>query len=136
MGEEVAPRAPQARGCLPPAPCRCRTSPPGPRLMRAIITRPGMGRAWLEDIPEPAITQPDQVLVKILQVGVCGTDRHVMEHPVRSVGALPDGDDFLVIGHEAVGRVVQVGDAVSSLRAGDLVVPTVRRGCGACPACD
>jgi threonine dehydrogenase-like Zn-dependent dehydrogenase len=87
------------------------------------------------DVPEPAISRPDQVLVEMRHVGVCGTDRHVMAGAIRGPRALPEGDDFLVIGHEAVGRVVRVGDAVLSLQPGDLVVPTVRRGCGACPAC-
>jgi threonine dehydrogenase-like Zn-dependent dehydrogenase len=104
--------------------------------MRAIVTRPGAGRAWLADIAEPAITSPSEVLVEMLHVGVCGTDRHVMSSPMRSDRSLPVGDDFLVIGHEAVGRVVQVGAGVRSLHEGDTVVPTVRRGCGACPACE
>jgi threonine dehydrogenase-like Zn-dependent dehydrogenase len=103
--------------------------------MRAIVTRPGSGKAWLEDIPEPRITQPDDVVLEMLQVGVCGTDRHVMAGPFRHNRQLPEGDDFLVIGHEAVGRVVAVGDGVRGLNPGDVVVPTVRRGCGECPAC-
>lgn len=102
--------------------------------MRAVVTRPGAGRAWLADIPEPAVEHADDVLVQMLRVGVCGTDRHVME---RSMGArgLPVGDDYLVVGHEAVGRVAQVGPGVHKLRVGDVVVPTVRRGCGACEPC-
>jgi threonine dehydrogenase-like Zn-dependent dehydrogenase len=48
---------------------------------------------------------------------------------------LPADDDFLVIGHEAVGRVLKTGEGVSGLSVGDAVVPTVRRGCGACAAC-
>jgi threonine dehydrogenase-like Zn-dependent dehydrogenase len=75
------------------------------------------------------------VLVQMLRVGVCGTDRHVIARPVSSARALPDGDDYLVLGHEAVGRVVRVGEGVRSLRVGDLVVPTVRRGCAECLAC-
>jgi threonine dehydrogenase-like Zn-dependent dehydrogenase len=103
--------------------------------MRAVVTRPGAGRAWLADIPEPALEHADDVLVEMLRVGVCGTDRHVMARPLGSARALPNGDDYLVIGHEAVGRVARLGQAVSSLRVGDVVVPTVRRGCGTCAAC-
>src|SRR3712207_1474633 len=103
--------------------------------MRAIVTRPGSGTAWLTDVPEPAVSGPDDVLVRILRVGVCGTDRHVMSSPLRPGRSLPAGDDYLVIGHEAVGRVVSVGEGVRLLRVGDLVVPTVRRGCGVCPLC-
>jgi threonine dehydrogenase-like Zn-dependent dehydrogenase len=66
---------------------------------------------------------------------VCGTDREVMAHGIGGPRGLPAGDDFLIVGHEAVGRVLRVGPGVRSLRPGDLVVPTVRRGCGACSAC-
>jgi threonine dehydrogenase-like Zn-dependent dehydrogenase len=103
--------------------------------MRAVVTRPGAGRAWLADIPEPSLEHPDDVLVQMLRVGVCGTDRHVMARPIGATRGLPDGDDYLVMGHEAVGRVARVGDGVRSLRVGDVVVPTVRRGCGDCAAC-
>jgi glucose 1-dehydrogenase len=78
----------------------------------------------------------DEVLVEILRVGVCGTDRHVMNQGIGGGRGLPVGDDYLIVGHEAVGRVLRVGSGVRSLRAGDLVVPTVRRGCPGCPACD
>jgi threonine dehydrogenase-like Zn-dependent dehydrogenase len=103
--------------------------------MRAIVTRPGAGRAWLTDVAEPVIASSHEVVVEMLHVGVCGTDRHVMSFPMRSDRSLPVGDDFLVMGHEAVGRVLQVGERVRALHVGDAVVPTVRRGCGACPAC-
>jgi len=103
--------------------------------MRAVVTRPGAGRAWLADIPEPSIADPHQVVVKMLRVGVCGTDRHVMSPGIGGTRSLPTGDDYLVLGHEAVGRVESVGNAVHSLNIGDLVVPTVRRGCQECPAC-
>jgi glucose 1-dehydrogenase len=103
--------------------------------VRAIVTRPGSGRAWLEDVPAPRLVAADEVLVRMLRVGVCGTDRHVMEGFGDARRQLPAGDDYLVLGHEAVGRVLEVGPEVRALRAGDVVVPTVRRGCGACPAC-
>jgi threonine dehydrogenase-like Zn-dependent dehydrogenase len=49
---------------------------------------------------------------------------------------LPAGSDVLVLGHEAVGRVHSIGPNVTRVKPGDLVVPTVRRGCAACPACN
>jgi threonine dehydrogenase-like Zn-dependent dehydrogenase len=103
--------------------------------VQAIVTRPGTARASLADVPEPAFTHADDVLVQMLRVGVCGTDRHVIERLVANSRQLPTGDDYLVLGHEAVGRVVRVGDGVRILKAGDVVVPTVRRGCGQCDAC-
>jgi threonine dehydrogenase-like Zn-dependent dehydrogenase len=103
--------------------------------VRAVVTRPGAGKAWVADIREPELTRSDDVVVQMLRVGVCGTDRHVMNSPRRPERSLPTGDDYLVMGHEAVGRVVCVGDGVRSLRVGDVVVPTVRRGCGECRPC-
>jgi threonine dehydrogenase-like Zn-dependent dehydrogenase len=103
--------------------------------MRAVVTRPGEGRAWLEQMQEPHPMHADDVLVQMLRVGVCGTDRHVMERAFDRRRQLPDGADFLVLGHEAVGRVLEVGPDVKTLRPGDAVVPTVRRGCGECDAC-
>ena len=103
--------------------------------MRAIVTRPGAGRAWQADIPLPQLQNPDDALVRMLRVGVCGTDRHVMDRMQTTPRGLPDGVDYLVLGHEAVGEVVGVGANVHQLRVGDLVVPTVRRGCGECVAC-
>src|SRR5262249_52499370 len=103
--------------------------------MRAVVTRPGSGRAWLQEIAEPSMAEPHEVVVDMLRVGVCGTDRHVMSAGIGGARGLPQGDDYIVMGHEAVGRVAQVATAVGSLKPGDLVVPTVRRGCRECAAC-
>jgi threonine dehydrogenase-like Zn-dependent dehydrogenase len=64
------------------------------------------------------------VLVKVLQVGVDGTDK---ELHLGEYGAAPPGYDFLVTGHESFGRVVEVGPGVTELKPGDYVVATVRR---------
>jgi threonine dehydrogenase-like Zn-dependent dehydrogenase len=64
------------------------------------------------------------VLVEVLEVGVDGTDKEIN---LAEYGAAPPGYDFLVIGHESFGRVVEVGPAVTELRPGDLVAATVRR---------
>ncbi len=103
--------------------------------MRAVVTRPGAGRAWVAEIPEPTFANTDDVVVEMLRVGVCGTDRHVMARARGDGSGLPPDTDYLVLGHEAVGRVINVGTHVQHLKAGDIVVPTVRRGCGECPAC-
>ncbi len=103
--------------------------------MRAIVTRPGGGRVWLEEIPAPSREAPDDVLVDMLRVGVCGTDREVINGHIPPHIGLPQGSEYIVVGHEAVGRVTEVGRGVRGLHVGDLVVPTVRRGCGTCPAC-
>jgi glucose 1-dehydrogenase len=64
------------------------------------------------------------VLVKVLRVGVDGTDKEIN---AAEYGAAPPGDDFLVTGHESFGMVEAVGPAVIELQRGDYVVATVRR---------
>src|SRR5688572_17311503 len=64
------------------------------------------------------------VLVEVLRVGACGTDREINN---AEYGIAPKGFDFLVLGHENFGRVVEVGDKVTELEPGNFVVATVRR---------
>jgi len=84
--------------------------------------------------PAPAITAPTEVRIKTIEVGICGTDREICSF---AYGTPPERSDYLVLGHEALGRVVEVGPRVTGLRVGDLVVPTVRRPCphGHCVSC-
>lgn len=84
-------------------------------------------------LPEPAVASPEQVLFRIREVGICGTDRE-LAHFV--FGFPPESQDFLTLGHEALGEIVDMGSAVRDYRKGDLVVPTIRRACpGPCPCC-
>jgi glucose 1-dehydrogenase len=97
--------------------------------MRAIAVRPGMaGSIHTRSVPRPAVDDiPDGrgVLVKVLRVGLCGTDDEIVR---GEFGSAPPGDEYLVIGHENLGRVVEAGPAVlSELGVGTLVVATVRR---------
>lgn len=64
------------------------------------------------------------VLVEVLRVGACGTDREINN---GEYGVAPEGSDFLVLGHENFGRVVETGENVKELQKGDFVVATVRR---------
>ncbi len=75
---------------------------------------------------EPRITGPNEVKLKILDVGVCGTDRHICTF---AFGTPPEGSDYLILGHEALGEAIEVGTEVHHLKAGDLVVPVVRHPC-------
>lgn len=85
------------------------------------------------DLPDPSAPGPDQVLFRILEVGVCGTDRDLA---AMKFGHGPAGDDFLVLGHEALGEVLAVGQSVTDFAPGDLIVPSVRRACTpACSSC-
>lgn len=67
------------------------------------------------------------VLVEVLRVGACGTDREINN---GEYGIAPKGDDFLILGHENFGRVVKTGENVKEFKTGDFVVATVRRPCG------
>src|SRR5881227_864266 len=96
--------------------------------MKAIAVHPGKaGSIHLVNVPKPAVDQvPDGrgVLVRVLRVGVDGTDKEIN---AAEYGAAPSGFDFLVIGHEGFGRVEAVGPNVTELKPGDYVVATVRR---------
>lgn len=65
-------------------------------------------------------------MVKVLEVGLCGTDMEINE---GLYGEAPSGEDFLIIGHESFGQIEAVGDKVEGLQPGDMVVATVRRPC-------
>jgi len=100
--------------------------------MRAIAITPGTPGARLVERPEPQATQPDEVKLKVQRVGICGTDR---EELAGGRALAPQGSSELVIGHEMIGRVVDVGRAVTRVQPGDLAVFTVRRPCGHCANC-
>jgi glucose 1-dehydrogenase len=74
---------------------------------------------------------PGEILIEVIRGGVCGTDREIM---TGHLGQPPDDSDFLVLGHELIGRVREVGESVTSFAPGDLVTATVRRPDG-CPLC-
>lgn len=84
-------------------------------------------------IPEPHLERDDQVLFRVSEVGVCGTDRELASF---QLGFPPPGESLLILGHEALGQVVEVGRAVTAIRPGDWVVPMIRRACAPpCPSC-
>src|SRR5438067_5239153 len=97
--------------------------------MKAIAVHPGEPNSiHLREIPEPQVSDiPDGrgVKVEVLRVGVDGTDKEIN---AADYGDAPEGSDFLITGHESLGRVVEVGKQVpSTIRPGTLVVSTVRR---------
>ena len=97
--------------------------------MKAIAVHPGKPDSiHLEDIPKPSVDEvPDGrgVLVRVLRVGVDGTDKEIN---AAEYGAAPEGDDFLIIGHENFGVVEEVGPNVpDTIRPGGYVVASVRR---------
>lgn len=100
--------------------------------MKAISIIPGQKQIHLIDVQEPKLNKPTQVKVKILEVGICGTDR---EEVGGGRADAPKGEKELIIGHEMLGEIVEIGSEVQGFQVGDLVVITVRRGCEACQPC-
>jgi threonine dehydrogenase-like Zn-dependent dehydrogenase len=100
--------------------------------MKAIAIVPGTAGSRLVERPEPSITTQDEVKVRMVRVGICGTDR---EEVSGGRAQAPHGRNELVIGHEMFGQVVSVGSSVTHVKPGDYAVFTVRRGCGECACC-
>ena len=96
--------------------------------MKAVAVIPGKPNSiHLRDAPKPMVEEvPDGrgVLVKVLRVGVDGTDKEIN---AAEYGAPPPGDDYLILGHESFGQVEAVGANVREFKPGDYVVPSVRR---------
>jgi threonine dehydrogenase-like Zn-dependent dehydrogenase len=100
--------------------------------MQAIALVPGTTTVHMVERSEPHISAPDQVKLRVVRVGICGTDR---EEAAGGRARAPDGQTDLVIGHEMFGQVVEVGQNVMRIKVGDYAVFTVRRGCGMCLPC-
>lgn len=100
--------------------------------MKAVGLIRGEEGVRLFDVDEPEITASTQVRVRVVQAGIDGTDYAIVRDNEFEMAA---GEDVMVLGHEAVGIVEEVGADVRTLKAGDLVVPTVRRGCDLCAPC-
>jgi len=94
--------------------------------MKAVAVYPRTREVKLIDAPEPRLASPTDVRLRMLEVGICGTDKELCTF---KYGTPPAGTDHLVIGHESLGEVVEVGSAVSRVKVGDLVVTMVRRPC-------
>ena len=99
-----------------------------PMTMKAVAVHPGRADSvHLATLPRPKVEDVAGgrgVLVRVLRVGVDGTDKEIN---AAEYGSAPAGDDFLVLGHESFGRVEAIGPAVTGLAPGDYVVATVRR---------
>ena len=97
--------------------------------MQALVVEPGVaGSAHVAEVP-PTVVAAGEVPVRVLEVGVCGTDREIAH---GLFGVAPEGEELLVLGHEALGVVERDGHGFAR---GDLVSATVRRSCGRCLAC-
>jgi glucose 1-dehydrogenase len=100
--------------------------------MKAISVVPGTKTVRLVDRPVPSISAADEIKVRVLRVGICGTDR---EEAAGGRAQAPPSHKDLVLGHEMFGQVVETGRDVKQVKSGDYAVFTVRRGCGKCRPC-
>ena len=96
--------------------------------MKALVYHgPGL-RAW-ETTPDPAILEPTDAIVRIDTSTICGTDLHILK------GDVPEVKPGTVLGHEAVGTIVETGAAVATLKEGDRVLVSCITSCGRCRFC-
>jgi threonine dehydrogenase-like Zn-dependent dehydrogenase len=102
--------------------------------MRAISVFPSERAVRITEEPAPRLTSGTQARLRVLEVGVCGTDREICAF---EYGTPPAGADHLVIGHESLMEVAEVGARAVRVKPGDLVIPMVRRPCphAHCTAC-
>ena len=99
--------------------------------MKALVKKEAREGLWLEDVPVPGIGIND-VLIEILRTGICGTDVHIYNWDAWAQKTIPVP---LVVGHEFVGRIVEVGDNVKDFRTGDIVSGEGHVVCGRCRNC-
>jgi threonine dehydrogenase-like Zn-dependent dehydrogenase len=95
---------------------------------RALAYFPSDGGIRLIDVPLQPL-DPDEILVRITRVAFTRRDRLLLEN---KEAVLPDGEDFIIPGHIAMGKVVETGSLVKDFEPGDIVVPTIRRDCDRC----
>ena len=84
------------------------------------------------EVQQPVIRQPDEVLVRVKEVGVDGTDINMVRHNLLDIA---EESHSQIMGHEMVGLVEETGSSVKTLKRNDIVALTVRRGCGICQPC-
>ena len=99
--------------------------------MKALVKRHSELGLWLEDVPEPTIGIND-VLIRIQKTGICGTDVHIYNWDAWAQKTIPVP---MVVGHEFVGEIVEVGSNVNDFRPGDLVSGEGHVVCGRCRNC-
>ncbi|HEV8063702.1 MAG TPA: L-threonine 3-dehydrogenase [Acidimicrobiales bacterium] len=99
--------------------------------MKALVKARAERGLWMEDVPEPALGH-DDVLIRVLRTGICGTDLHIFEWDPWAQHNIPVP---LVVGHEFVGEIVEMGPEVHDLEVGDLVSGEGHLVCGRCRNC-
>ncbi|MEV3931453.1 MULTISPECIES: alcohol dehydrogenase catalytic domain-containing protein [unclassified Streptomyces] len=96
--------------------------------MKALVFQ-GKGRKAWQDVPDPGAENPGDAVIRVDAVTICGTDLHILN------GDVPEVRPGTVLGHEAVGEVVETGGDVRSVRPGDRVLISCITACGRCRFC-
>jgi alcohol dehydrogenase len=96
--------------------------------MKALVYHGPGEKAW-EEAPDPRIQEPTDAIVRIDSSTICGTDLHILK------GDVPEVQPGTILGHEAVGTVVETGAGVGTLAAGDRVLVSCITSCGRCRFC-
>ncbi|MBL1290992.1 zinc-dependent alcohol dehydrogenase family protein [Streptomyces sp. NPDC057067] len=96
--------------------------------MKALVFHGSGQKSW-QDVPDPGIEDAGDAVVRVDAVTICGTDLHIMK------GDVPEVRPGTVLGHEAVGEVVETGANVRSVRPGDRVLVSCISACGRCRFC-
>jgi alcohol dehydrogenase len=89
----------------------------------------GPGSITWDEVPQPALQDDTDAIVRVDATTICGTDLHILK------GDLPAVIDGRIVGHEAVGTVAEIGRAVKNLKVGDRVLVSCVTACGACRFC-
>jgi alcohol dehydrogenase len=96
--------------------------------MKALVYGGPGSRSW-QSVPDPSILEPTDAIVRIDSSTICGTDLHILK------GDVPEVKPGTILGHEAVGTVVEVGAAVTTVVPGDRVLVSCITSCGRCRFC-
>lgn len=93
------------------------------------LTYHGPGRRTWGEVPDPVVRDPEDAVVRVDAVTICGTDLHILK------GDVPEVTEGRVLGHEAVGTVTETGSGVRTVAAGDRVLVSCISACGRCSYC-
>jgi alcohol dehydrogenase len=96
--------------------------------MQALVYGGPGEKSWTQ-MPDPGILKPTDAIVRVDTTTICGTDLHILK------GDVPAVTEGRILGHEGVGEIVEVGDAVSTLKVGDTVIISCIKSCGRCAFC-
>jgi len=96
--------------------------------MKALVYK-GPGQKSWEDVADPVIQKPTDVIVKMIATTICGTDLHILK------GDVPEVEVGRILGHEGIGVITEIGAGVTQLAVGDKVILSCVSSCGRCSNC-